>query len=373
MMFVARAIDRTAGGVERIITAVMNAMVARGHEVDLLTWDLAGAEAFYPMASSITWHRLNLGDPNVRAGNRLMLRRAHEIRANISRRKPLVIVCFQDGPFMAIRAYTLGIGIPVIAAERNSPSRFEHITAGKSLIYQSFRFAARLLIQCESYRTLYPNFLQHKIVCIPNPVSRAAVQARPDLPGSHGRFRLLSVGRLGFQKNYEVLIEAFAHLLPKFPDWELVIVGDGEARSELEALIKRRGLESKVTLPGTTNSIADWYASSHLFCLASRWEGFPNALAEALAHGLPAVGFAECAGVRDLIDEGRSGLLAVGSGDVVSLARTLETAMSRTDLRRSMSSQAVDSIRRFDPAKIFGQWEDLLVGVAHGWSDRFAA
>lgn len=367
VMFVARAVDRMAGGVERMIVTIMNALVARGHEVDLFTWDLASAESFYPIAPEISWHRLDMGDPNVRASKKLMLQRARTIRALISRLEPQAVVCFQDGPFIAMRAYTLGFQIPIIAAERNAPSRFEHISAARyqGLIYQGLRFAARITIQWERYRASYPNFLHDRIVCIPNPIFPASAKAQPNVPSSGGRYRLLSAGRLGFQKNYNVLIEAFACLARKFPDWDLVILGNGQDRTGLEALITARDLEDRVLLPGTTSSVAQWYASSHLFCLPSRWEGFPNALAEALAHGLPAVGFAECAGVGDLIAHERSGLLAEGNGDAHNLAVALEKAMSSGELRRSMGGIAIESVSRFDPPKVFAQWEQLLFEVAH--------
>jgi glycosyltransferase involved in cell wall biosynthesis len=367
-MFVARAVDRIAGGVERMLVTLMNALVARDHEVDLFTWDLAGASFFYPLAREITWHRLDVGDPKVRASKRLMLRRAQVIRTLVGRRKPQVILCFQDGPFRAIRAYTLGLQVPIVAAERTTPDRLDHLAAGKSrgLVYQSLRFAARIVIQCESYRALYPKYLQGHIVCIPNPVLPATIRAEPAVPGPDGRYRLLSVGRLGFPKNYGVLIEAFARLASKFSNWDLAIVGEGEGRAGLEALIRERGLQGRVALPGATKSIAEWYSSSHLFCLPSRWEGFPNALAEALAHGLPAVGFAECAGVRGLVDDGVSGLFAEGNGEPGSLAIALETAMRNGECRRAMGSAAVESVRRFDPPKIFSDWEKLLFEVAIG-------
>jgi GalNAc-alpha-(1->4)-GalNAc-alpha-(1->3)-diNAcBac-PP-undecaprenol alpha-1,4-N-acetyl-D-galactosaminyltransferase len=367
VMFVARAIDRTAGGIERQISMIMNDLVARGHEVDLLTWDLAGAEAFYPIKSDVTWHRLDMGNPHVRASSMLKLTRARKVRGIVGRRRPQTIVCFQDGPFRAIRGYTVGLRIPVIAAERLSPNRFDHIAAGRhqKLVYQSFRFASRIVILWESYREHYPKFLHPRIVCIPTPVLPAAVHAQPDVAGPGGRYRLLSVGRLSFQKNYKVLVEAFARLASRFTDWDLTIIGDGQDRAELEALIKARGLESRVALPGTTKSIAQWYSSSHLFCLPSRFEGLPNTLLEALAHGLPVVAFAECAGMKNLIAHGRSGLLAEGNGDPVSLARTLEAAMSSRELRRSMRAEAIESVREYDPTKIFSQWERLLLDVAH--------
>jgi GalNAc-alpha-(1->4)-GalNAc-alpha-(1->3)-diNAcBac-PP-undecaprenol alpha-1,4-N-acetyl-D-galactosaminyltransferase len=365
VMFVARAVDRVAGGVERMVITVMNALTDRGHEVDLLTWDLPDARSFYPMTAKITWHRLGLGDPQVRASSFLRLRRAQAVRGIVAQRRPQVIVCFQDGPFMAVRAYTLGLKIPTVVSERNAPSRFDHIAAGRyrHLIYQTFRLAIGVVVQCESHRALYPSFLHKRIVCIPNPVLPTALQARPDIPGPDCRYRLLSVGRLGFQKNYSILIEAFGRLASQFPNWDLSIIGEGKDRKDLEALIRSHSLEDRVVLHGTTKSIAQWYASSHLFCLPSRWEGFPNALAEALAHGLPAIGFAGCAGVNDLIVNGHNGLLAEGNDNIEGLTHTLEMLLGRGTLRRAMGSQGPDTVRQFDPTGIFVRWEGFLSSV----------
>ena len=366
LLFVARAIDGMAGGVERIITVLMNALSSRGHEVELLTWDSASAQSFYPIGPEIVWHRLGLGDPKIRASAGLMMRRRKAVRRIIRQHKPQAIVCFQDGPFVAVRGYSLGLGVPVIAAERNAPDRFDHTSAARyrGIIYQALRLAARVTIQCESYRELYPAFLQSRIVCIPNPVEPASVHARPDVANAEGRYRLLSVGRLGYQKNYQVLVAAFSRLAARYPDWDLAIVGEGEDRPSLEPLIGAEGLENRVVLPGVTKSVDEWYASSHLFCLSSRWEGFPNALAEALAHGLPAVGFAECAGVRDLIASGSTGFLAPGNGDVDALADALGKAMDDAEARRFMGSAASESVRSFHPGQILSKWEELLSEVA---------
>jgi glycosyltransferase involved in cell wall biosynthesis len=366
LLFVARAIDGMAGGVERIITVVMNALSARGHQINLLTWDAEDAQSFYPIAPDIAWHRLSLGNPALRASAAQMLRRRNAVRRVIRQQQPHSIVCFQDGPFVAVRAYSLGLGVPVVAAERNAPDRFDHTSARRyrGAIYQALRLAARVTIQCESYRELYPTFLQSRIVCIPNPVEPAAVRARPEAPNATGRYRLLSVGRLGYQKNYQVLVAAFSRLAPRYPDWDLAIVGEGEDRASLEQLVRTHGVEDRVSLPGVTKAIDEWYASSHLFCLSSRWEGFPNALAEALARGLPAAGFAGCAGVRDLIAPGLNGFLAPGNGDVDALAEVLGKAMDDAEVRREMGAAARESVRSFHPGQVLSQWEAMLSEVA---------
>lgn len=364
-MFAARAINQIAGGVERAIITVMNDMAARGHDVELFTWDPADATAFYPMSPNILWHRLNLGDPRAIASQSLRLRRALAVRSLVSRSSPQAIICFQDGPFLALRTYTAGMRIPVIAAERNAPTRFEFTTASRQrwLMYNSFRFAARIVVQCASYRQLYPAFLQKKIIVIPNPVFPAAAEAVPDR-AENGRYRLLSVGRLSYQKNYPVLIEAFASLATEFPEWDLSIVGEGEDRDKLEKLIAERGLTARVFMRGVTTSVSRHYVKAHLFCLPSRWEGFPNAMAEALACGLPCVGFAECSGVRDLIVDSENGLLARGNGHSLALASSLKTLMTSAEARRRMGKRAVASVRRYQPDDVMAQWERTFSEVA---------
>jgi glycosyltransferase involved in cell wall biosynthesis len=365
-MFVARAIDRTAGGVERMIITVMNALAERGHKIALFTWDTNQSEAYYPLRPGIQWHCLGIGDPKTKAGKLTLLRRARAIRMLIRDESPAAIVCFQDGPFRAMRAYSSGLGVPVLAAERNAPTRFEHSSAGRreTMIFQSLRLAARIIVQFDSYRQLYPSFLHKRIVCIPNPVYPATIQAKPGYANPEARYRLLSVGRLSYQKNFSVLLEAFARLATRFPNWDLVILGEGEERRELESRIPSLGLTHRVLLPGNQRSLTKWYSSAHAFCLPSLWEGFPNALAEALAHGLPSVGFAGCAGVRDLIAHRNNGLLADGNDNVDSLAATLSSVLESGPLRFRMGLAASNSVSQFEPGRIFSLWESALCDVA---------
>jgi glycosyltransferase involved in cell wall biosynthesis len=364
LLFVARSIDRGAGGVQRMIISIMNAL-SSAHEVSLLTWDKGPAMAFYPMTGGISWHQLDMGDPHVKATPGMILARFRKIRGLINRIAPDVIVCFQGGSFRSMQLYTAGLSIPLIAAERTSPNLYDPASSRRLIT-----------VQFERYRDLYPVYLRNRIVTIPNPVPQATCLARPNESGAAGRWLLLSVGRLGYQKNFSALIDAFSGLAPRFPDWDLRIVGEGPYRNALESQLARLpGLEGRVCLPGTTNEMQAEYAAAHLFCLPSRWEGFPNALAEALAHGLPAVGFSGCDGVPDLIDPGRNGALAAGNGDAAALAATLAPLMADPAKRVELSSNAVKSVAGYQPEEIFGLWERVLrecisdrksgLGIAH--------
>lgn len=366
MMFAARAMDNMAGGVERMIISIMNEMARRGHEVALFSWDHAGAEAFYPLDPRVKWYKLDLGNPARRAGLGLRLRRAPKVRSMVKDFRPDVVVGFQGGAFRAMLLYALGLGIPVVAAERTAPSLYEHASTERNRRVEllSFRFAKVITVQFDRYRAGYPDYLRGKIVETPNPVPAAGTHASPGVAGPDGRMTLLSVGRLGYQKNLQVLLKAFERLAPRFPDWDLRIVGEGEDRNELEAMIAASAvLPGRVTLPGATKDVTSAYASAHLFCLPSRWEGFPNALAEALAHGLPSVGFDDCSGVPDLIEDGQTGVLAKGMNDPEALAEALATLMADPDFRVRAGQAATLSMRQYRPEVCFDRWETVLKGA----------
>ncbi len=350
-----------AGGVERMATALLNDMSARGHETALLTWDLAEAKAFYEFDERIKWYNLNLGKHKVKAGWLLRFKRMLKMRALLKKIQPDVIMAFQHGTFISTRLYSWGMGFPIIAAEREAPARFEHLKAGKWqwLIYQSFRLATRITIQCESYRKDYPKYLHDKIKCISNPVFPSLKFAKPYGSKQTPKI-LLCVGRLGYQKNQTILIKAFSKISDDFPDWILNIAGEGGDREVLETQIQKLGLTKRVFLLGAIHDVSAHYCKSQLMCLPSRWEGFPNAVAESLSHGLPVVGFEQCAGIRDLIQDKKNGWLAIGNNNATSLSETLKKAMIDNEMRVKLGIEGINSMKSYSPQNVFNIWETFF-------------
>jgi glycosyltransferase involved in cell wall biosynthesis len=360
LLFVCRMFENVAGGVERMAINIMNAMVERGHDVSLFTWDLAGARAYFPMHDSIVWHRLDMGHAGQTADGPTRARRALRFRRIVRQMEPDVATAFQHGPWLFAELGLAGLDIPVILAERNAPDRFDHTRAGRHRrwIWQSMRSAAAIAVQNNAFVDSYPSFLRSRMVVIPNPVFPAGGRARP--AADKEQRTLLTVGRLSYQKNYAVLLWAFARLAGSFPEWRLRIVGEGEDRPALEALVDELELRERVTLPGAVREITAEYEAADLYCLSSRWEGFPNTLAEAMAHGLPVVAYADCAGTGQLIEAGRNGLLARGNGDPGTLAETLAALMGDDRERGRMGAVAAASVGRFDPEKTYDRWESLF-------------
>jgi glycosyltransferase involved in cell wall biosynthesis len=352
--------DQVAGGVERSAVNLMNAMADRGHDVTLFTWDLAGAQPFYPMNDAIRWYRLDMGHAERKAGTSLRLKRLSRFRGLARSWQPDVVVGFQHGAWLFAAVGLLGLDIPAVLAERNAPDRFDHLREGRRrwLVLQSMRCAAAVTVQCGKFVDRYPSYLRPRMTVIPNPVYSADGFAVLD--GDKEQRTLLSVGRLSYQKNYPVLIDAFARVVDRFPDWRLRIVGEGEDRNAIESFVDRMGLRSHVTMDGATRDVSSEYRAADLFCLSSRFEGFPNTLAEAMAHGLPAVAFAGCAGMDELIAPGRNGQLAEGNGDPESLARALGRLMGDTGERVRLGEAARNITQRYRPDRVYDMWERLF-------------
>ncbi|KAB2850717.1 MAG: glycosyltransferase family 4 protein, partial [Hyphomicrobiaceae bacterium] len=201
-----------------------------------------------------------------------------------------------------------------------------------------------------------------KISVIANPVAKTLEEANPAQAGPNGRFSLIAVGRLETQKGYDLLIPAFATLAGRFPDWDLAIYGEGPARKDLESLIGETGMARRVVLNGLTREVEKALAASHAMALPSRFEGFPNALTEAMAAGLPAVAFDGVA--DDLILDGETGLRASFADPVASLAACLERLMADGELRVRLGAAARARVAAFSPEVHNARWDELLRRVA---------
>lgn len=355
------------GGVEYMSTSLVNEMHARGHHCHLLSLDMPEATIEYSLDPAVTWHKVSTVDAQHKADRKERFNRLKKIRRILKKQKIDVAIGFQDGAFLTLALAALGTSVPVIAAERNSPSRFDFTSDGKyrHLRYNSFRLAKNITVQCPSYVALYPKYLRKMIRVIPNPVYPARDIANPK--GKEGeRKTLLSVGRLSYQKNYMVMLEAFSLIANQHPNWDITIVGEGDHRERLEDFINDKNLKERIHLIGYSKNTKDYYARAQLFCLPSLWEGFPNVLAEAMAHGLPAIGFENCAGVSDLIDHNKTGLLAKGGDNPKDLSIALNLLMGDDNTRVSMGSAAKEQTKEFTPAPVYDKWEQLFKNIAKG-------
>jgi len=199
---------------------------------------------------------------------------------------------------------------------------------------------------------------------IPNPLVWPLPSQPPRLnPEEYlkpGQRVLLGAGRLTEQKGFDLLIAAFAELASRFPDWVLVILGEGPLRSQLEGQVFAYGLQGRVLLPGVAGNIGDWYQRADIYVMSSRFEGFGNTLLEALAYGIPSVSFDCPTGPSDIIRHGVDGFL-IPPGNLEELTQTLGHLMGDERLRRCLGVRALDVRERFSVERIAAMWENLFV------------
>jgi glycosyltransferase involved in cell wall biosynthesis len=346
------------GGAERMVCMLADALCVRNFTVHLISWDEPHAECFYPLGSGVTWHRLGFG-----SGVLDKLRRMSAVTKLLREHRVGVLIGFVMSGDRTIFAAAKRATAKLVAAERNAPAIYQ-IRYGRLQRWLSFTFlhlADRIAVQFPDYVEGYPATLRNRIEVIPNPVPCAVRRARPEQANAEGRFSLLSVSRLdSVQKRLDKLIRAFARVADNNPAWDLVIVGDGPETEALWGLALEKGLNNRLRIEKSTPDIFDTYTEAHLFAIPSRWEGFPNALAEALAHGLPAVGFRNAPGVAQLIIEGETGWLADGIDDEITLAKCLSEAMTNDAERARRGALASGSMVKYAPETQFDRWSSLI-------------
>jgi glycosyltransferase involved in cell wall biosynthesis len=187
---------------------------------------------------------------------------------------------------------------------------------------------------------------------------------------------VVAAGRLVPQKGFDLLIQAFAQVVPAHPEWRLRIFGTGPRNGELAGLVEQYGLRDHVALPGRADRLDRELTQASVYALSSRFEGLPMVMIEAMAHALPVVAFDCPTGPRDVLTDGVEGVL-VPPRDVDALAAALKQVISDRELRVRMGRRAAKTARAYAPELVMPLWEDLFSELLEGervadtfWSGR---
>jgi glycosyltransferase involved in cell wall biosynthesis len=211
-----------------------------------------------------------------------------------------------------------------------------------------------------------PPEIRQKTVVIPNPIDLLQ-QLGTEVSRAPRSTRILAVGRFVPHKNHAELVEAFGQIVGQFPEWTLRIVGDGELRAKLEQKIAELNLEGRVQLPGMTKDMPSEYAASSFVVMPSLYESFGLVTAEALASRRAVLGFAECVGTAELIEDDVNGILLPSDGNrVEQLAGGMARLIADAALRERLGANGPQSVRKFAVCEVVDKWEALLSRVACG-------
>jgi len=247
---------------------------------------------------------------------------------------------------------TSGLGMRCVVSERVNPAGHSYGNLYDIFRTLLYRKADAVVAQTHEIANWLRCATSANIVTIPNFIVRSPVNCL------NGRLQqVVAVGRLAHQKGFDLLITAFSMLAKDFPEWTLLILGEGPERNSLQSLIDHYSLQSQVELLGFVDNPLDILQISSIAAQPSRFEGFPNALLEAMASGLPTV--ASYTAGSMLIDDGVNGLL-IPPEDVDALANALRKLMGDPELRSQLGKAALQVKETYSQDKVMMLWDDVL-------------
>jgi glycosyltransferase involved in cell wall biosynthesis len=342
-----------SGGAERVVSLLANKMAEQGHQVEIIC--LKFNDVYYKLHPEV---KVTLAMQQTK--NRLT--EVFWLRKYIKQVNPDMVIAFTEGVYCFTIAALLGTKIPVIASERLDPSA---MTWKRNLLKRFLLpHADWLVVQTKTIKDYFPKSIQKKTSIIFNPVNEKVSLTPSPSPKDEGNDaeegklnRIISVARLYPQKNQEMMIRAFAKIAEKYPDWKLVIYGEGPLRVELEALVSSFKLQERVLLPGRTEKVIEELRKSKIFCLSSDYEGMSNSMIEAICVGLPIV-TTKVSGTDELVNDGINGYV-VEIGDVDGMASALKKLMSDEHLMQQMGENSLKMKSQFQIDTILEKWMKL--------------
>jgi glycosyltransferase involved in cell wall biosynthesis len=355
----------TCGGAERVLTLLANAWTRRGWEVAIVTIG-PRREDFYTLAEGIRRVALDLAAPPRWPLDSLLnsLRRVRALRRALRDLKPDVVVSFMDKPNVLTLLACRGLEAPVVVSERVDPGHYSAGRAWAALRRWMYPAAAAVVVQTERQQEWFRRFIPRaRVHLIPNPIGAPGAFSGPVPRLPEAEHLVVGMGRLTHQKGFDILIHAFARCAPRHPGWALVLLGEGEERGALEDLCARLQMAERISLPGVIPDPSAVLRRAALFVLPSRFEGFPNALLEAMACGVSAIA-ADCpSGPREIVEAGVNGLL-VPPEDVSALAAAMERLMSSPEERRRIGGRAGRVVERFSLQSALEKWQSIFEALA---------
>ncbi|MFS4438268.1 glycosyltransferase [Paracoccaceae bacterium GXU_MW_L88] len=387
---------QSSGGAERVIINLANALQERGHEVDLVTYERKDGPPHYPVKPGISLTNLRPRDADRSGGRRALdkIRKALHtaswlppglsklawwskyegfrgaLEAHVTTHGSDAVVAFKTAAIIALAGVETPQPLRKIGSLRNSPAQdLGKLRRRETSAYAtSARIAAlekmdEIALLMPQFKDMMPAHLRPKVRIVQNWLDLDRFR-----PGPEARENLiLCMGRLAPQKRQDLAIRAFAKA--DLPNWRMEIYGEGNDEAMLRDLITELDLADRVALMGYNTDPAPIYQRAAILIHPAASEGFVNAVAEALACGVPVVGFAACSGVNDHVGTGRNGLL-VGDREAIPsdaaatplLAEALKAIATDGALAASLSQNAVQSMQKFERDHIVDQWIACIEG-----------
>lgn len=369
------------GGMERVLLNKIG-WLRRNTEWEILvvTTDQKGRDLFFPLPEGVRMVDLgvNYSDDNgksfiCKVAGYFRRRRLHRKRLTelLMEERPDVVDCLYPGECSFVPDIRDG-SRKVMELHQSKMFHYQYNRSGLLGLADRYRARTderlvrrfdRFVVLTEEDARMWGEIPGMRV--IPNAAKDICDGMSPNdgVASSDGR-RVIAVGRLDYQKGFDRLIDAWALVRKdgRFAGWRLDIFGQGEWKEMLQRKIRTLGVGESARLNAPVKDIAAEYAESSMLVMSSHYEGFPMVMVEAMSAGLPVVTFDYKCGPKDIIDDGRNGLL-VKEGDIRGLADAMVSLMASPATLKRMSAEARKVTERFSEEKVMGMWVRLYEGL----------
>lgn len=387
ILFVLKTLE--IGGVEVVSSVLANKFSVEGHNVYVFAFDKGFGRIVETFDNSI---KLVIGKGFCNSYENISI--LHQaVKDN-----HIDVIINQWGlplvPIKTINRARVGSNAKVISVFHNDPLQNGRIQSVEAEIARSNNFvrkgflklkkivfrlitgyAMRYIYQrSDVFEVLSPSFVSHfqkftwlkstpKLVVQTNPIT-IDIDGYEYCPISK-RKEIIYVGRLDYiQKRVYRIIETWAQLEDKFPDWRLTIVGDGEERKNIERMVKDFGL-NHVSFKGFQTP-RPYYERASVLILTSEFEGFPLVLAECMSFGVVPVVYGSYSAVYDIIEDGKDGIIVPKGNEGFNadvMADRITPLMANNDKLNDMALNAIEKSKNYSIDKIYGQWMEVLQNI----------
>lgn len=362
-----------AGGVERVLTLKANYFADHfGYDITIILTEGKDKPLFYPLSDKVKVVNLNIGFEELWSCSfikkifvylkkqylykKLLKQELMRIRPNITvsllRREINFITSINDGSkkigeLHINRAHYRNFEGKDANVIKNLFSKF-----WMNSLLSKLRKLDRLVVLTEIDREAWVEL--NNVIAIPNPLSISPV-AKSDLSNK----RVVAIGRYCNEKGYDHLLQAWAIVQDRCPEWHLAIFGDGD-RTVYKRMMDEFHIDpQRCILNERTSDVISEYVKSSIAVCSSRFEGFGMVIVEAMACGIPVVSFDCPWGPRAIINNGYDGML-VDNGHVEKLAEAIIILIQHPEMRMEMASKAIENVQRFRIDRIAEKWKSLF-------------
>lgn len=351
------------GGTERVAALLANIFSANSNDVTVYTLDNSRLEPFFDLHSNVELHKLgSTRGPKLLPSKMLSsFAKYLELRCQIKRDEMDVVISFTSEVNILVLLALMGSGVPVLVSERSDPAIIPRSHLWRALRTATYKLLPQtIVVQSQYARKYFESMSLNQVEVIENPVS-VPRQNELLLANNDRCVRIHGVGRMVREKRYDNFMRVVSLLVNRMQLYEkqFRLVGDGPEYNALKGLAQSLKIENKIELPGFVANPWEQVQLYDIFVQCSDFEGFPNALFEAMSIGCAVITTKYSSAVTESIEHGRNGLI-VEKGDSEGLLDSLELLMGDCKLRKQLGDEARKDMIKYAPEKIMHRWCELL-------------